>query len=70
MLIKEFSELSEEIIKEIRELELICKEHDKLNGSIFLDTSINFDSEIKTLFLLYDNKHISERYIYVYANQR
>ncbi|WP_303864489.1 GNAT family N-acetyltransferase [Alkalibaculum bacchi] len=54
-MIKKFSEPSEEIIKEIRKVELICKEHDKLNGSIFLDTSINFNSEIKSLFLLYDN---------------
>ncbi|RBP66627.1 ribosomal protein S18 acetylase RimI-like enzyme [Alkalibaculum bacchi] len=55
MVIKKFSEPSEEIIKEIRKVELICKEHDKLNGSIFLDTSINFNSEIKSLFLLYDS---------------
>ena len=55
MLIKKFNEPNEEIIKEIREVELICKEHDKINGSIFLDTSINFNSEIKSLFLLYDN---------------
>lgn len=28
LLIKKLSELSEEIIKEIREVELICKNHD------------------------------------------
>lgn len=55
LVIKKFSEASEKIKKEIREVELICKEHDKLNGSIFFDTSINYNPKIKSLFLLYDN---------------
>lgn len=58
MLIKKFGELSEEIIKEIREVELICQNHDKLNGSIFLDTSMNFYPEMKTLFLLYEDSRL------------
>lgn len=58
LLIKKLSELSEEIITEIREVELICKNHDMLNGNIFLDTSINFNSEIKTLFLLYEDSRL------------
>lgn len=66
LLIKKFSKLSEEIVKEIREVELICKEHDKLNENIFLDTSINFNSEIKSIFLLYEkNKLISLIYMFI-----
>lgn len=60
MIIKEFSKPSEEEIKEIRQLESICKEYDKLTGEIFLDSSLNFNSDIKSLFLVYeDNKLIS-----------
>lgn len=58
LLIKKISKLGEETIKEIREVEFICKEHDKLNGSIFLDTSMNFNSEIKSILLLYENNKL------------
>ncbi len=58
LLIKKFSEPSVEIIKDIREVELICKEYDKLNGSLYLDTSLNFNSEIKSLYLLYENNQL------------
>lgn len=60
MIINEFSKVSEEAIKEIRQLETICKKHDKLTGDIFLDSSLNFNPNIKSLFLLYeDNKLLS-----------
>lgn len=60
MLIKELNKLNDKIIKDIRELESVCKKHDGLNGDIFLDTSLNFDSHIKSIFILYDeNKLIS-----------
>jgi ribosomal protein S18 acetylase RimI-like enzyme len=58
LLIKKFNKLSEDIIKEIREVELICKDHDKLNGSIFLDISINFNPEMNPLFLLYEDHRL------------
>jgi ribosomal protein S18 acetylase RimI-like enzyme len=58
LLIKKLSKLDEEILKEIREVESICKEHDKLNGGIFLDTSLNFNSEIKSILLLYENNKL------------
>lgn len=45
----------EKVIKEIREVESICKKHDKLRGSIYLDKSVNFNPEMKSLFLLYEN---------------
>jgi len=60
MIINESSKASEGEIKEIRHIETICKKHDKLTGDIFLDSSLNFNSNIKSLFLLYeDNKLIS-----------
>jgi len=60
MIINEFSIASEEAIKEIRQIETICKKHDKLTGDIFLDSSLNFNPDIKSLFLLYeDNKLLS-----------
>lgn len=60
MTIKILSKANEEIIKQIREVEIICKDYDKTTGSICIDASLNFYPEIKTLFLLYeDNKLIS-----------
>ena len=59
MIIKEFSKASEEAIIEIRKLEAICKKHDKLTGDIYSDSYLNFNPDIKSLFLLYeDNKLI------------
>lgn len=58
--IKFLSKPDEEIIKQIREVEIICKTHDKTNGSICLDASLNFYPELNNLFLLYEhNKLIS-----------
>ncbi len=48
MLIKELNHLDNNLIKEIQELELICKDFDGLNGTIFLDTTFNFNKDIKS----------------------
>jgi ribosomal protein S18 acetylase RimI-like enzyme len=59
VIIKEFSKASEEAIVEIRKLEAICKNHDKLMGDIYTDSYLNFNPDIKSIFLLYeDNKLI------------
>ncbi|MBK1810573.1 GNAT family N-acetyltransferase [Clostridium sp. YIM B02505] len=55
MIIKEFSELNEELINSIRILENVCKEHDGLNGDMFLDNSLNFNKDIKNLFMAYED---------------
>ncbi|GFP76017.1 GNAT family N-acetyltransferase [Clostridium fungisolvens] len=55
MIIKEFSELNEELINSIRILENVCKEYDGLNGNMFLDNSLNFNKNIKNLFMAYDD---------------
>jgi len=58
--IKVLRKPNEEIVKQIREVELICKTHDKLNGIIYVDAALNYYPEINNLFLLYKhNKLIS-----------
>lgn len=58
MVIKAYSSLSEKAINEVLNLEKACKEFDKLKGSVFLDTSLNFDHNIKSVFLLYENREL------------
>lgn len=66
MIIKEISKVSEELMQEIRQLEAICKKHDNLRQDIFLDSSLNFNPDIKSLFLLYeDNKLISLLFMFI-----
>lgn len=66
MIIKEISKVSEELMQEIRQLEAICKKHDNLRQDIFLDSSLNFNRDIKSLFLLYeDNKLISVLFMFI-----
>jgi ribosomal protein S18 acetylase RimI-like enzyme len=58
--IKVLSKINEEAAKQIREVENICKAHDKTNGNISLDSSLNFYPEMKSIFLFYeDDKLIS-----------
>ncbi|GKU24841.1 GNAT family N-acetyltransferase [Clostridium folliculivorans] len=66
MIIKEFSELNKELINSIRILEDVCKEHDGLNGDMFLDNSLNFNKNIKNLFMAYeDDVLISVLYMFI-----
>lgn len=55
MIIKEFSKLSQKVIEDIRQLESSCKKQGKLTSDIFLDNSLNFNSDIKSTFLLYQD---------------
>ena len=66
MIIKSLNTLNEEIIKEIRELELLCIQYDNLKGEIFLDNSLTFNRDIKNIFLAYeDEKLISLIYMFI-----
>ncbi len=66
MLIKELNCLDNELIKEIQELELKCKDFDGSKGTIFLDTELNFNKYIKSKFLMYeDNKLVSLLSIFI-----
>ncbi|MDR3539775.1 MAG: GNAT family N-acetyltransferase [Desulfosporosinus sp.] len=55
MIIRSYLSLSEKAINEVLTLEDVCKRYDNLQGSVFLDTSLNFNPHIKSIFLLYKN---------------
>lgn len=55
MIIKSYNRLREKTINEVLSLEDGCKKHDNLQGSVFLDTSLNFNQHIKSIFLLFEN---------------
>jgi ribosomal protein S18 acetylase RimI-like enzyme len=66
IIIKELNVVTEDLIKEIRALEETCKQHDDLEGNVFLDTTMNFNQDMKNTFLLYnDSKLIS--FLFVFA---
>jgi len=69
--IKVLNKTNKEVIKQIKEVEIACKAYDKTNGSITLDTSLNYDQEMKSLFLFYaDNILVSVLSIFMpLANQ-
>jgi ribosomal protein S18 acetylase RimI-like enzyme len=55
LIIKAYSKINEDIVKQIKEVENLCKVFDGTKGSISLDTSLNIHSDMKALFLLYEN---------------
>jgi len=60
LIIKALSKTGKKVTKQIKEVEIICKIHDKTSGNIYLDKSLNFHKTMKSLFLFYaDNKLIS-----------
>lgn len=58
MLIKELKILDNNVIKEIREVEEECKKHDGLKENICLDASLNFNKDIKSIFLAYQKEKL------------
>jgi ribosomal protein S18 acetylase RimI-like enzyme len=58
LLIKEFNKLNDEITNEIKRLVSACNDHDGLNGMLELDTSFNFNKEMKTVFMMYDDSKL------------
>ncbi|MDO0822287.1 GNAT family N-acetyltransferase [Desulfosporosinus nitroreducens] len=55
MTIRAYVSLSQKAIAEVLDLEGICIDHDSLRGSVFLDSSLNINQQIKSFFLLYKN---------------
>lgn len=53
MKIKACKNLDDRTLKQILEIVKVCKNHDKLSGNIFLDTTDNFNQNINSYFLLY-----------------
>ena len=58
MTIKAYVKLSDNTVNEVLNLEDVCKRHDNLKGSMFLDTALNFNQHIKSIFLLYENSEL------------
>jgi len=45
-------------VNEVHHLEQICKDHDNLKGSIFVDTTMNFNQQMNSIFLMYDGDQL------------
>ena len=58
MIIKKFKTLDRRTTQEVLELEKACNDYEQLQGSVFLDTSLNFNQDIHSVFLLYDDKKL------------
>jgi ribosomal protein S18 acetylase RimI-like enzyme len=70
LLIKELNKLDDEIINEIKGLVAACNIHDGLKGMIEFNTSLNFNKEMNTIFLMYDNnKLVSALALFVPGNK-
>jgi ribosomal protein S18 acetylase RimI-like enzyme len=58
MIVKGYTRLNEKAVQDILELESVCKEYDNLKGSAFIDSSLNFNHEIQSFFLLYEKREL------------
>ena len=58
MILKELKVYSENVVNEVHNLEQICKDQDNLQGSIFVDTTMNFNQEMNSIFLMYDGNQL------------
>lgn len=58
MIIKELKTLNKNIIDEIRLVEAKCKEYDNSKMDIYLDNEFNFNKDIKSIFLMYENEKL------------
>ena len=60
MIIKQTNRANKDLIKQIKKVQSACKRHDELEGDVFLDNSINFNSDMNNIFVFYkDNKLVS-----------
>jgi len=60
LILKALKDFSDDVVNDVQHLEQICEKQDGLKGSIFVDTTMNFDHEMNSIFLMYDgNKLIS-----------
>lgn len=58
MIIKKNGNLDENILREMREVERICKSNDNLAGDVSLDSSLNFNQNIYNTFLYYNSNNL------------
>lgn len=66
MIIKELNYLDEKLMKEIKDLVEVCRKFDALKEEIYLSNELNFNKEIKYVFVLYeDNKLVSVLSVFI-----
>jgi len=58
LILKELKVYSENVVNEVHNLEQICKDQDNLQGSICVDTTMNFNQEMNSIFLMYDGNQL------------
>jgi ribosomal protein S18 acetylase RimI-like enzyme len=58
LILKELKDYSENVVNEMHHLEQVCKDYDNLKGSIFVDTTMNFNQEMNSIFLMYDGNQL------------
>jgi len=58
LILKALKDYSDNVVNEMHHLEQICKDRDKLKGSIFVDTTMNFNQDMKSIFLMYDGNQL------------
>lgn len=57
-MIKEYNEVNQNILKEVEELIAACNAHDGIKGMVPMDTSFNFNKEMNTIFLRYEDEKL------------
>lgn len=58
MILKALKLYSDDIVNEVHHLEQICNEEDNLKGTIFVDTTMNFNQDMNSIFLLYNGNQL------------
>ncbi len=58
MIIKALKGYSENVVNQVHHLEKICKDQDHLKGSIFVDTTMNYNRDMSSIFLMYDGNQL------------
>ena len=58
MIIKALKGYSETVVNQVHHLEKICKDQDHLKGSIFVDTTMNYNQDMNSIFLMYDGNQL------------
>ncbi|MBU3134350.1 GNAT family N-acetyltransferase [Clostridium gasigenes] len=70
MIIKQTNRANKDLIKQIKKVQSVCKKHDELDGDVFLDNSINFNSDMNNIFVFYkDNRLVSFISLFVPASK-
>lgn len=60
MIVKQTNRPNKDLIKQIKKVQSVCKKHDELEGDVFLDGSINFNSDMNYVYVYYkDNRLVS-----------